>query len=231
MVLSLLVVSHLSPTILKVKTQGFLLYPESVLMDLISSSGDIMYLNVTRLAGPMMLSWLYELPPFLTTQIHLYSFLMQHQRPLKIPERKTQLLSKRRNVMQTWLALKNLLPWRCGLFLPLDLSKCRSCCLAACCRWTTSARSAPVHRDFILCSYHVAVAPTRGEERVTGATGTGVFSPTTHAVVGEPVLPLHFQAIAWNSCIGTIWFDFGGSQLRDSRPPWLAALGRAEAGR
>lgn len=56
MVFSLLVVSHLSPPILKVKTQGFLLYPESVLMDLISSSGDIMYLNIIRLASPMMLS-------------------------------------------------------------------------------------------------------------------------------------------------------------------------------
>lgn len=56
MVFSLLVVSHLSPPVLKVKTQGFLLYPESVLMDLISSSGNIMYLNIIRLASPMMLS-------------------------------------------------------------------------------------------------------------------------------------------------------------------------------
>lgn len=124
------------------------------------------------------------MPPFLTTQIHLYSFLMQHERPLKILERKTQLLSKGRNMMQTWLVPKNLLPRRHGLFLPSDLSKHRTCCLAACCRWTTSARSAPVQRDFILCSYHIAFVPTRGEERVTGVTGSGVFSPTTLAMVG-----------------------------------------------
>jgi len=69
-------------------------------------------------------------------------------------------------------------------FPTLDLSKCRSCCSAAFCGWTTSARSAPVHRVFLLHSYDIAFVRTRGEERATGAAGFGVFCPTTLAVVG-----------------------------------------------
>lgn len=180
------------------------------------------------------------MPPFLTTQIRFYSFLMQHQGPLKNPG--SEQLSHWRGKHSCWarggMWCKG--DWHrktfCFLgdvgFSPLGPLLMQELLLSSwlrmdnhCQKCTRTQGFHPLLIQHCFCMYQRKGKSDRGHWLC-------VFLPH-HPCYGEEacaVLPLRFQGIAWNSCVGMTRSPSGQQWAERQQTP-MASSSRQGRGR